>query len=289
MTSVVPQPISGFQQYKAPLPGLGQTLSQGAITAIFAYYCALFYQIIFQPNGYDFFLAVVMPVIFGYAAIFGMVVAFAIWSVMKLVRRPLRWWMRIATATLVIGFVYRILNLSLTWDAGSKYVKFGKFEMFFVLALGLVTGSRLQPGRALISGLKPLKDHSWPAAVVGFLFRTLTLFGWMEAEFEAVFGLTRNYEVRELTVVLLILTYFVINTWFAFAKRDSRVLLTIAVLVNSAWILVLVKYWNDLGYACYLIIAYLSLWFAFMLTHWSDGNPLFSCIKKELRYYYLIN
>ena len=293
MSTVISQPAPLAYSHRDPLPGLSQMLGQGAITAIVFYYVALLYQMLSEPNGYDLFLTVFMPVIFGYAAIFGAVLAFVSWVVMQCAGRRLSWWMRITTASLFILFVYRVLNLSLTWDDGSRYAQFGKFALLFVVTVGSVTGSQLSPGRVLIRGLRPLSHQSWFATSVGFVFRTLTLFGWMEAVFEIAYLLSRAGGPRDLSrefvITFLILTYFSINSCFAFFGNDHWLLSMLAVLVNGALVFVVVRYWHDLVYASYFIIAYLSLWFTFLLTHLPNGNRVFASLKDELRYYYLVD
>lgn len=290
MSTAISPPASLSYSHQAPLPALSQMLGQGVITAIAFYYFAVLYAMMSEANGYIFWGF--MPLIFGYAAVFGVVIAIVMWVVMKLAPGPLSWWVRITVATLVIMFVYRVLNLSLTWDGESRYAQFGKFALLFVVVVGLVTGSRLRPGRVLIRGLMPLTSQSRGATLIGFVFRTLTLYGWMESGFFFVLMMTHLNQIedfRYFIIAVLILTYFSINACFGFGGRNS-VLTVLALLVNSAFVFVLVRYRHDLTTdGSYFVIAYLSLWFLFLLTHLPNRNRVLTSLKDELRYYYLID
>ena len=288
LSSVQPQADYQSQKvvfYEDPLPGIGQLLSQGAVTGACAYFLLVIFKIIFYPNGYDIFFSVGMPIVLAFGAVLGLLTAFVIWVLMKVFNHPLGWFARILVASMVVLFVSRITLVNASYNDSELMT-----TLFAAFLFSLVIGSDTRPGSALLHGMSPSRNERfWPVVVVGLLFRLLMLFGWMESLLLAILSMRSNDQSRELLLALLLLVHFLINTAVAFNNANSRLMTSLAILANIPWILVLVKFSDHLAYGSYAIAVYLSFVVLFLVTHWPGVQPLFSYIRKELRYYYLID
>jgi len=284
------QPQAGYQSQRVvlhedPLPGFGQLMSQGAVTGACAYFLLVIFKIIFYPHGYDAFFSVGMPIVLAFGAGLGLLAAFMIWVLMKVFNRPLGWFARIFVASMVVLFVSRITLVNASYN-GSELMT----TLFVAFLLSLAIGSDTRPGSALLHGMSPSKNERfWPVAVVGVSFRLLMLFGWMESLLLAILSMRSNDQSRELPLALLLLVHFLINTAVVFNNANSRLMTSLAIVANIPWVFILIKFSDDLAYASYAIVVYLSLVVLFLVTHWPGVHPLFSYIRKELRYYYLID
>ena len=284
------QPQAAYQPqnvvfYEEPSPGLSQLLSQGAVTGACAYFLLVLFKIIFYPSAYDAFFSVGMPLVLGFGAVPGLLTAFVIWALMKVFNRPLGWFARILVASMVVLFGSRITLVNASYNDSELMTTF-----FVAFLLSLVIGSDMRPGSALLHGMSPSRNERfWPVVVVGVSFRLLILFGWMESLLFAILSMRSNEQSRELFLALLLLVHFLINTAVAFNNANSRLMTSLAIMANVPWVFVLIKFANDLAFGWYAIVVYLSFVLLFLVTHWPGAHPLLSNIKKELRYYYLID
>ena len=282
------QQSTNFVLYRAPL-GIGQIFSQGAVSGALAYFFLVLFQTITSPSLFDFLLAVYMPIVLSIGALLGLFAAVVISTVISIAGRPIG---RLARLSLVAGITLFIAYL---WSNASPELAMDPAQslamvLITVVVVGLTTGSHYHPGRALICGMRSSRGEShWAATALSAAFRMLSLFCAMELLFVTIITIRDKAPTRDRGLALLLLVFFVLLTTFSFQNAQSLATVILTFLANVGWLFVLYNYWTVLAYARHVIIGYLGVWLLFLLINWGGFKPLFLLIKKELRYYYLID
>jgi hypothetical protein len=305
LTNAAPRQLSNFASYEEPLPGIGRLLSQGAIAGAFGYFLCLIFVVLDSPNPYDFLLAAVMPVMLGCGAVFGLVVALPAWAITKILKRPLGRVARLTVTTVVVLGISSFCYLE-----AMSYFELTVIFILLVFPVGLTVGSHYAPGSALVHGMRrgalllrmrPSRAHEfWLGTTISFLFRILSVFACIEALFVLILTMREPSISRETLVTFVAFVYFLLQTIFSFDNARSLWLVLITIVGNAVGTYLLFEYAQALEFARYVIGGYLFLWFVFLMMHWGGMTPLFSqvrykldpllgSIKKELRYYYLID
>ena len=282
------QQSTNFVMYRAPL-GMGQIFSQGAVSGALAYFLLVLFQTITSPSYFDFLLAPFMPIVLAIGALFGLFAAVVISTVVSIAGRPIG---RLARLSLIAGITVFIVYLftNASPDFAMVPAQSRAMVLISVVVVGLTTGSHYHPGRALIRGLRSSHGQShWAATALSAAFRMLSLFCAMELLLVTIITIRDEAATRDRGSALLVLGYFVITTIFSFQNAQSLATVILTCLANVGWLFVLYNYWTVLAYARHVIIGYLAVWLLFLLINWVSFKPLFSLIKKELRYYYLID
>jgi hypothetical protein len=159
-----------------------------------------------------------------------------------------------------------------------------------VISLSVMTGSKRRPWRALVYGVGRINTgQRLPGSAIGLLLRLVMLFASFEAIFLFVCVLQMNEELRDFVLWWLIVVDFVIGLVIALVNPRFWLTLSFALLINAPWLYRLMLYPNEPTLIKIITSGYLLLWSAFLLTRCRSLDPLFSSIRKELRYYYLVD
>jgi hypothetical protein len=98
-----------------------------------------------------------------------------------------------------------------------------------------------------------------------------------------------NQKPRDFVIAWLVVADFLIGFVIALVNPRFWLTLSLALLINAPWLYILLLYPNEPQIIKIIISSYLLLWCAFLLTRCRTLDPLFSSIRKELRYYYLVD
>jgi len=159
-----------------------------------------------------------------------------------------------------------------------------------VISLSVMTGSKWRPWRALVYGVGRInRGQRLPGSTIGLLLRLVMLFGCFEAIFLFVCVLQMNEQVKDFVTWWLIVMDFLIGLIIVLTIPRFWVALTLAVVINAPWLFILIKYFHELRFIRFFFFGYLVLWGAYLITQCRRLDPLFSSIREELRYYYLVN
>jgi len=159
-----------------------------------------------------------------------------------------------------------------------------------VISLSVMTGSKRRPWRGLVYGVGRINTgQRLPGSAIGLLLRLVMLLGCFEAIFLFVCVLQMNEELKDFVLWWLIVVDFVIGLVIALVNPRFWLTFSLALLINAPWLYILLLYPNEPTLIKIIISGYLLLWCAFLLTRCRSLDPLFSSIREELRYYYLVD
>jgi hypothetical protein len=283
---------AGFVVYQEVLPGFGQLIAQGAVAGALSSFLCVFFKVIIFPHAY--YDGLLVGLLLGFlicGALFGLVTALVLWFATHIIQRRLGRTARLIVTSVVAVTLIYVFSLLLAF-AGQTYFDSQIIPMFMliIVTVGLISGSHYRPERALLQGMRASPaDQLWSVILIGFLLRVLYVFLCMQFGLAVILALRDNPPIPILLICLSVLAYCLINAVFSFDNAQSLWLAVLAMLTNTALIVVLVHKWEVLLYARLVIIGYLALWFVFLLANRGGLTPLFSSIKKELRYYCIID
>ena len=303
------QQVSVFRSDE-PLPSIGRLCSQGAYSGAFGYLLSVFFAVIANPHVFALYLVIVIPFVLAYGAVFGLIVAVVMWVIIKMAQRPLGRLTRLAVTAGVAVAIFVICALLFGSGSTADYSQI--FLMFgaIVLPVGLTIGSHYAPGTAFLHGMRrsallnrarPSHAHEfWLGTAISFVFRILNVFVCVQSFFLLIGIATERSSSQDLLVVSIVFAYFLLQTVFGFDNAHSLSLVLLTLIANVAGTYAVLEYAQQLDFARFILGGYLLLWFVFLMTHWGGMKPLRShikkqldplliSIKKELRYYYLID
>jgi hypothetical protein len=307
--NATPQQLLVFRS-EEPLPSFGRLCSQGAYSGALGYLLSVLFGVIANPQAFGLYIVVVVPFVLAYGAVFGLIVAVVMWVIINVAERPLGRLARLAVTAGVELAIFFICGLLFSSGSMADYSQL--FVMFaaIVLPVGLTTGSHYAPGRAflhgmrrsaLLSRLRLSRGHEfWLGTAISFVFRMVNVLVCVQSFFLLI-GIATDHSTRQdLLVVSLIFAYFLLQTVFSFDNAHSSSLVLLTIVANVAGTYAVFEYAQQLEFVRFILGGYLLLWFVFLMTHWGGMKPLSShikkqldplliSIKKELRYYYLID
>ena len=281
---------AGVVIYQEVLPGFGQLMAQGAVAgALSSFLCVFFKVIIFPHSYYDGWLVTLLLGLLIYGAFAGLINAVVLWIATKIIERRLGRTARL-TVTSVVGIsLYYVCSLLFSSGDTPNYSHVIPTFLVMIVTVGLIIGSHYRPDRALLQGMRSSPaDQLWSVILIGLLLRGLYVLLCMQFTLAVILAVRDNAPSPILLICLSVLAYCLINGVFSFDNAQSLWLAILAILTNTALIVVLVHYWSVLLYARPVIIGYLALWFVFLLANRGGFTPLISSVKEELRYYCII-
>ena len=261
---------------------VGRCLSQGAAAgAVIAFlFCLVFDK---PPHSY---LLVILPFFLVTGMIMGLFQGLVVWGWMRLAGQHLSWGYRVAmgvsTATMFVLLWFLIWVPRLTDHLFPLAV-----YLSICVALSLAAGSKLQPWRELVRGAEAMPQQ-WRSltGTTGLLLRVAVVFFLMESILATTITLRVDYPQFDLTFALIALIHCVVAFVIVFARFRLWLLLPLALLVNVPMLLWLKEFGTDSDvFLSYLVIVYLALWAAFLLSRWSGTYSALATVKEELRYY----
>ena len=303
-----PRQLSVFHS-EDPLPGIGRLFSQGAYAGALGYLLSVLFSVIANPQAFGPYVVIVVPFVLIYGALFGLIVAVVMWAIIKARGRRVG---RLARLALTAAAAFAIFFWGLLFSLGSVANFIQQFLMLaaIVLPVGLITGSRYAPGSAFLHGMRrtallnrmrPAHRHEfWLGTAISFFFRSLNVLVCVQSFFLLNGNATDLSTSQDLLIVSIIFAYFLLQTVFSFDNAHSLSIVFLTIVANVAGTYAVLEYAQQLDFVKFIIGGYLLLWFVFLMTHWGGMKPLTShiqkqleplliSIKKELRYYYLID
>ena len=154
------------------------------------------------------------------------------------------------------------------------------------VVFSMVIGSNLRPWPTLIYGVGGRDNGSTMMAVVtGILLRMLVVFLSMESILMLICILHENFLQRDLYFALLAVGHCTLAAIISFGRFKFVTLATLTLIIISSLMLVF-KFSDRMHWIVFsIILGYLALWIAFLLTRSSLAHSAFSNFKQELRYY----
>ena len=305
--NATPQQLSVVRS-EEPLPSFGRLFSQGAYSGALGYLLSVLFSVIANPHAFGLYVVVVVPFVLAYGAVFGLIVAVVMWVIISVAERPLGRLARLAVTAGVEIAIFFLCGLLFSSGSIADYTQL--FVMFaaIVLPVGLSIGSHYAPGRAflhgmrrsaLLSRMRPSRGHEfWLGTAISFVFRMFNVLVCVQSFFLLI-GIATEHSSQGLLVVSIIFAYFLVQTVFSFDNAHSSSLVLLTIVANVAGTYAVFEYAEQLEFVRFILGGYLLLWFVFLMTHWGGMKPLSShikkqldplliSIKKELRFYYLI-
>lgn len=307
--NATPQQLSVFRS-EEPLPSIGRLCSQGAYSGALGYLLSVLFGFIANPRAFGPFFFVVVPFLLAYGAVFGLIVAVVMWVIIKVAERSVGRLTRLVVTAgvavaiaLICGWLFSSESIA---DNAQVFVMYAAI----VLPVGLTTGSHYAPGSAFLHGMRrsallnrarPSRAHEfWLGTAISFVFRILNVLIGIESLCLLITIATVPSTSQDRLFVSIVFAFFLLQSVFSFDNARSVSLVLLTIIANGAATYGVVEYLQQLGFARLILGGYLLLWFVFLMTHWGGMKPLSShikkqldplliSIKKELRYYYLID
>lgn len=270
------------------LPGLGRYFSQGLVVGAFASFLFTSVSMLLdRHNGYNFLFIYLLPVILAIGMAFGLFEGLFIWAGSYVAGRRLNALARAAVGIVVLAILIVAFNYLYSDRPAPTSVRL--WLLLIVLyspagvIFGLVSGSKFSPISELLRGTSPPR---WLAlnGVTGFLLRVLVVFATMEATLSLIWTTQLEGHDHDFIFAALTLGHCIAATVILFTRMPFWLLLLLAVVVNFPVVVLITDVLTN-EVLRGLIIAYLTLWTAFLLCRVSVPRAAISFVKKEIRYY----
>jgi len=274
------------------LPGLGRFLSQGIVVGAFASFLfPVLAMLVDRKNGYNFLLISWLPFILATGMAFGLFEGLFLWAFSYIAGHRLNALARVAVgivviAMLIVTFDYFYSDRPIIHNGSSQDWLFLIAFYFPVgVVFGLVSGSKFNPVSELLRGTTPPR---WLAlnGITGFLLRVLVIYATMNSILIVIWTMQRERYQREYIFAAIALSHCIAATVILFTRMPFWRLLLLALLINFPVATLITDVFTEEQFANrYSIIAYLTLWTAFLLCRITVPHAALSFINKEIRYY----
>ena len=285
--------VLSFVENSRP-PGIGTFLSQGAVAGAIAYFCFPLLMVLLYPSdGYSrgFIVFVAFFVLLG--IVFGIIEALIVWGCTKIDGNNFSPAIRAALPTGIAMIIFAVIyyrNVAsypyydrpvITTDL----LVIAAFLLPPIVIIGFVTGSALQPWRALTRGSEVTRSRVL-APVTGVILRSLIVFGMMNSIIALTSTLKAEFRRTDLLFALIAFVHFVTATVIVFARLRFWILVQLALLINFPVVLLITEVLKDEPAGMrYAPLGYLAIWAAFLLARWRATYPALNFLKEEFRYY----
>jgi len=284
--------------YQAPppeLPGIGRFLSQGTAAGAFTSFLVALLIVLSQPtNGWNMLIIFLLPFLLAAGMICGLFEGLAIWGCSRLANRRLNPIARAGIGLLLLalfsGAYYLIFPHSARHlnPTPEGYIFVGVSYLLIAVGCALAAGSRLQPWRELVRGAKAVPSQSrLLTGITGLVLRVVVLFLLMETFLALTCVLQQEPPQRDLVFTVIALAHFLAASVVLFARVKFWLLLPLTLIVNIPIAFAITKEFYRVADSLffYVLISYLAMWAAFLLTRWSLTHSALAFLKEELRYY----
>jgi hypothetical protein len=251
-------------------------------------------QILSHPgNGYNFVYIFTLPILLAGGMVFGVIEGFSIWGCTRLVQHRLHPAARAGIGAVLCGLLvpgYLWVFPFLPYEprpAFDEYLWSISMSLASAIAIGLVTGSRLQPWPELIRGAQDLPAQSrLLTGITGLFLRVIVLFFVMVAIMGAICAVQTHDRLGDTVNEFIALAHFVAAAVIVFARMKFWLFLPLAVIVNlpSAYFFNEAVKHHDVLLSS-MSIGYFVLWIAFLIARFKPTYEALAFLKEELRYY----
>lgn len=278
--------------YRADRPQLRELLTQGVLAGVVALFVHSIILSFVTDNYSKLFIVNALYLFLWPGAAAGLVYGLLYWCYRRMFDTRFHLVARFLIALLVVASVYGVLML-LYPSAREQQVDIPvitSWAGFQVISFSVMTGSEWRPWRAFIYGLGHVNSNQrLPASAVGLLLRSSLLFLVLHWLFVFVCVLQMNEELSDSVILWLVVADFLIGLMIALLNPRFWIALSLALVINSPWVYLWFKYPIEPSYITIVLGGYLFLWGAYLVTRCRRLDPLFSSIREELRYYYLVD
>ena len=272
------------------VPQFHELLTQGVIAGSFALFIHAVVFSFFIGNYYKPLIVGTLHEFVGMGALTGLVHGLVCWCYARLFQVRFSEIARLLISVAIVAVSYGVLELVYPSEQPVDLLLGTSWFSLQVISLSVMTGSQRRPWRALIYGVSRVNTHQrLPASAIGLLLRVALLLLCFESIFLFICVLQMNEELRDFVLWWLIVADFVIGLVIALVNPRFWLTFSLALLINAPWLYRLLLYANEPRLIKIIISGYLFLWCAFLLTRCRGLDPLFSSIREELRYYYLVD
>ena len=281
-----------YESPLAELPEFGRFLSQGIVVGAFVSFLFPVIGMLAHPeNGYNFLLISWLPIILATGMAFGLFEGLFLWAFSYIAGHRLNALARVAVgivviAILIVTFDYSYSDRPLIHN-GSLRDWLLLFAFYFPVGVvfGLVSGSRFNPVSELLRGTTPPR---WLVlnGITGFLLRVLIIYAMMESTLILIVITQVEGHKRELGFAAIAFSHCIAATVILFTRMPFWLLLLLALLINFPVVVLITDVLTkEQALERNFIIAYLTLWTAFLLCRVSVPHAVLSFVNKEIRYY----
>jgi hypothetical protein len=273
---------------RAPLPRFTQVISQAVMAGMLVFFGLILKHAIALIDYYKVLVVPALPEYLGVGALVGLGAGLAIWGVMKLLNDPLAWIPRLVIAALAVICVIALLISLGPTRAEPDVIELSPAVLFFgatiVVAIGVITGTNLDPWRGLGHGFWRVNPQQRKlTSIVGFALRLQLLYGCFVSILICVCILSSSGK-RGLPLTLLITAYFLSGLIFTLANPNVWVGAIAGLILNAPWVVVLAQE-QEHSIAWYFMFTLVLLWAIFIFTQAKFLRSIISVVREELRYY----
>ena len=281
-----------YQLPRDELPGIGRFLSQGIVVGTFVSFLFTVLGMLLDPkNGYNFLLISWLPIILATGIGFGVLEGCVLWACSYIAGHRLNALARAAVGIVLLGillvtfdhfFSERPANYSFPLKDWLRLIGiYGTIGAVF----GLVSGSKFSPVSELLRGTTPPR---WLLinGITGFFLRVLIIYATMESTLFLILMTQLERRQREFTFAAIALSHCVGACVIAFTRMPFWLLLLLALLINyPIAVLITDVLTQEQILERNFMIAYLTLWSAFLFCRIDVPHAAVSFVKQEIRYY----
>jgi hypothetical protein len=223
---------------------VGSFLAQGAVGDVFALYVLAIIVVLYQPNPYNIFLIVVLPVYLFAAGILGTVIGGVIWLAKRILKRSPGMLTRAALGSLLATLTVVIFRLCIEFIVDLRLLEESIVAgLILGLPASLLAGSRFHPLRMILfrSNRGTSRDYidSGFSFSAGLLLRVASLLGLLEALLYfaclAPFSSHRwvGSEGEALAAPIVAILYLTVSFVVSFTAPRKYLLLAVALVSNT--------------------------------------------------------
>ena len=276
---------------KAQPPGIGRLLSQGAAAGAIFYFLFTLMMVLSRPsNGYNLVFIGLLAILIALGIGMGMIEGLVVWIATRIAGRNLHPLIRAAIPTgiifvIAVGNYFRVKSSYEYYDPELLDLLLILVFLIPVAITGFVTGSRLQPWRALTRGSEVTRSRVFPG-LAGLILRSLVLFGLMNSLIALACALQAEFRRTDLVFTVIALAHFIAATMIVFTRIKLWLLFQLALIINFPVVLLITEVLKSEPPALrYAPLIYLGVWAAFLLARWRTTYSALRTLKAEFRYY----
>src|SRR5689334_1186373 len=281
-----------FCQPRHELPGFGRSISQGIVVGVFLSFLSPVIAMLSHPeNGYNFLFISYLPNILAIGMAFGVLEGTLLWACSYIAGRRLNALARagmgiVVLTVLVVIYNYLCSDEPVNSSASLKqWLRAIAFYSVLGAVFGLVSGSKFSPISELLRGTTPPRRLVLNG-ITGLLLRVLIIFATMESTLFLIWMTQLERPEHGITFAAIAVGHCLAATVILFTRMRFWLLLPLALLINFPVVALITDVLTkEQTMERIPIIAYLTLWTAFLLCRVSMPRAVVTFLKKEIRYY----
>lgn len=286
-TTAVQQLILKRHVYAPPVadrPAVTTFMAQGAVGYIAGNFVVILPSLFLFPDDNNVLAVILVPLLLVLGGLIGVPAGAVIWAAWKHATRPLNWFYGAVIGIAVIDFFWLLFVVFLDWPPDPLMLV---TSLAPGIGIGLISGSRLRPGRELVRVSDPVGPVLRVfAGFSGFVLRLTVTLLFMVSCITLICILQSSYYQRiDRIWSIVAFTHFTAALVLLSARIRIDMLLPLAVIVNVPVVALLFRPPQPDELLPLGSISYLGLWATFLLTNWRQTQTAVSVLEEEFRYY----